>query len=74
LDAERLDEFCPMQPAAESLIQQSMEKLHLSARACHRMIKLSRTLADLDGEQIISASHVAQAAAFRHFAVRSLTA
>lgn len=74
LDAERLDEFCPMQPAAESLIQQSMEKLHLSARACHRMIKLSRTLADLDGEEIISASHVAQAAAFRHFAVRSLTA
>lgn len=72
LDAERLDEFCPMQPAAETLIQQSMEKLNLSARACHRMIKLSRTVADLDGEQVINASHVAQAAAFRHFALRSL--
>ena len=72
LDAERLDEFCPMQASAETLIQQSMEKLHLSARACHRMIKLSRTLADLDGDEVISASHVAQAAAFRQFAVRSL--
>ena len=72
LDAERLDEFCPLLPAAETLIRQSMEKLHLSARACHRMIKLARTLADLEGEYTINAAHVAQAAAFRHFALRSL--
>ncbi|MDO8908672.1 MAG: YifB family Mg chelatase-like AAA ATPase [Pseudohongiella sp.] len=71
LNAEVLDEFCPMQPQAESLIRQSMEKLNLSARACHRMIKLARTLADLDEQDVISASHVAQAASFRQFAVRS---
>jgi magnesium chelatase family protein len=71
LSAEVLDQFCPLQPAAESLIRQSMEKLNLSARACHRMIKLARTLADLDGDDVISVGHVAQAASFRQFAVRS---
>lgn len=74
LSAEALDEFCPLHPEAESLIRQSMEKLNLSARACHRMIKLARTLADLDELDTINAGHVAQAASFRQFAVRSVKA
>jgi magnesium chelatase family protein len=72
LNAEVLDEFCPLQPDAESLLRQSMEKLNLSARACHRMIKLARTIADLDAQDSISAGHIAQAASFRQFSMRSL--
>lgn len=74
LTTDVLDHFCPMQPNAESLLRQSMEKLNLSARACHRLIKLARTLADLDEEDIINTSHVAQAASFRQFAVRTFKA
>ena len=70
LTAEMLDEHCLMHPDAESLIRQSMEKLNLSARACHRMIKLARTLADLDEQDVISAAHVSQAASFRQLALR----
>ena len=74
LSADLLDTHCPLHSDAERLLRQSMEKLNLSARACHRMIKLARTLADLDGQSRISASHVAQAAAFRQSAVRPPTA
>lgn len=65
LTAEVLDHYCPMQPAAEALLRKSMEKLNLSARACHRLIKLARTIADLDAQDQIHTAHVAQAAGFR---------
>jgi magnesium chelatase family protein len=65
LGAELLDRHCPLEQAAEKLLRQSMEKLNLSARACHRMIKLARTVADMEHSDVITASHVAQAAAYR---------
>ncbi|HLT64416.1 MAG TPA: ATP-binding protein, partial [Pseudohongiella sp.] len=65
LDAEMLDKHCPLESSAEKLLRQSMDKLNLSARACHRMIKLARTLADLESVDLITATHIAQAAAYR---------
>src|SRR5690606_10412586 len=65
LNAEMLDRFCPLDKAAEKLLRQSMDKLNLSARATHRLIKLARTIADLEQGRVITAAHVAQAALYR---------
>lgn len=65
LTVETMDRYCALERSAEKLLGQSMEKLNLSARACHRMIKLARTIADLEHSDVILATHVAQAAAYR---------
>lgn len=58
-------EYCPVEPAAQSLLKAAVSQLHLSARAFHRTLKLSRTIADLDGSSVIGASHVAEAIQYR---------
>ena len=42
-----------------------MKQLHLTARAFHRILKLARTIADLDGADIIKANHLAEALQYR---------
>ena len=58
-------EFCLVEPAAQSLLQAAMKQLHLSARAFHRILKLSRTIADLEAADTIAASHLAEALQYR---------
>jgi magnesium chelatase family protein len=57
--------FCVVEPAAQTLLRAAMSQLHLSARAFHRTLKLSRTIADLAGSEIISAAHVAESIQYR---------
>jgi magnesium chelatase family protein len=47
------------------LLETAMERLGLSARAYHRILKIARTIADLDGEGSISPAHVAEAIQYR---------
>jgi magnesium chelatase family protein len=49
------------------LLAQAMARLSLSARAYHRILKVARTIADLDGSAGISAPHVTEASAYRRF-------
>ena len=58
-------EFCQLDPAAEALARAAMERLHLSARAFHRTLKLARTIADLAGDEGIGVTHVAEAVQYR---------
>ncbi len=58
-------EFCTVEPPAEKLLKAAMQQLHLSARAYHRVLKLSRTIADLAGSDLIAANHVAEAIQYR---------
>jgi magnesium chelatase family protein len=51
---------------ARSLLRLATNQLALSARAFHRVLKLSRTIADLAGSESISAAHVAEAVQYRH--------
>jgi magnesium chelatase family protein len=61
-----LKRFCAPEPAAERLLEAAMNKLGLSARAYTRILKVARTIADLDGApSTIAASHVAEAIQYR---------
>jgi magnesium chelatase family protein len=58
-------EVCRVQPEAQSLLRTAMNQLVLSARAFHRVLKLSRTIADLAHAETITASHLAEALQYR---------
>jgi magnesium chelatase family protein len=58
-------EFCCVEPPAQSLLRTAMKQLHLTARAFHRVLKLARTIADLDSADIIKANHLAEALQYR---------
>jgi magnesium chelatase family protein len=65
LDASQIDQFCTMDDAAITLLKAAMRKLQLSARAYHRVLKVSRTIADLAMSDIIHTEHVAEAIQYR---------
>ena len=58
-------EFCQVESSAQSLLKMAMKQLYLSARAFHRILKLARTIADLEGDEIIKATHLAEAIQYR---------
>jgi len=63
---KEVKEFCLVESAAQSLLRAAMKQLHLTARAFHRILKLSRTIADLEHSDIIKTYHVAEALQYRH--------
>ncbi|QVQ29080.1 YifB family Mg chelatase-like AAA ATPase [Achromobacter deleyi] len=65
LAGAELDRFCVMDGDARSLLLQAMRRLAGSARAMHRALRVARTIADLDGEDVLAARHVAQAVQYR---------
>jgi magnesium chelatase family protein len=58
-------EFCQTEESAQSLLKAAMKQLYLSARAFHRILKLARTIADLEDAGIIKAHHLAEAVQYR---------
>lgn len=58
-------QFCALQPEGQSLMRAAMRQLNLSARAYHRILKLTRTIADLAGSEIIQSPHLAEARQYR---------
>lgn len=58
-------QFCALQPEGQSLMRTAMSQLNLSARAYHRILKLSRTIADLAGSEEIQSAHLAEALQYR---------
>ena len=58
-------QFCQLQDEGQSLMRSAMSQLQLSARAYHRILKLSRTIADLAGSENIQSAHLAEALQYR---------
>lgn len=58
-------QHCKLDSAGNQLLKMAMEKLQLSARAYDRILKVARTVADLDGEGDVQSSHIAEAINFR---------
>lgn len=57
--------FCRLDQEAEGLLQMAMSELHLSARAYDRILKVARTIADLEGAEVIGSVHVGEAIQYR---------
>jgi magnesium chelatase family protein len=57
--------FCTLEGAGRQLLRAAMAQLHLSARAYHRMLKLARTIADLEDAANIEVHHLAEALQYR---------
>ena len=65
MTTKAVKEFCPLADEVLSFLRQAVARLHLSARSYYRIIKLGRTIADLDAEEDISLQHIAEAIQFR---------
>jgi magnesium chelatase family protein len=65
LTVSEIDEYCAPDAQGEALLRQAIERLNLSARAYHRVLKVARTIADLDGEIAITTKHIAEAVQYR---------
>lgn len=65
LASGEIDQYCQPDPRGEALLKQAIGKLGLSARAYHRILKVARTLADLDGAETLANGHIAEAIQYR---------
>jgi len=65
MDTRQLRAHCRIEPDSHALLERAINKLGLSARAYTRILKVSRTIADLEAQESISASHVSEAIQFR---------
>lgn len=60
-----VSEFCVMENGCNEILKKAVEKMNLSARAYHRILKVARTIADLKGRELISKSEIAEAVQYR---------
>jgi magnesium chelatase family protein len=67
LSTKEIDLHCQPDMAGMTLLKQAINRLDLSARAYHRILKMARTIADLAGAQQISPAHIAEAVQYRRF-------
>jgi len=65
LTNQQIDDVCALTKEDQSLLHQAMEKLQLSARAYHRILKLARTIADMDKSGNIKTSQLTEAINYR---------
>lgn len=65
LSISELEQYCSLNPEALELLQQACERLQLSARVSHKMIKVSRSIADLAGAKDIQTAHILEALSYR---------
>ncbi|MDR1254370.1 MAG: YifB family Mg chelatase-like AAA ATPase [Oscillospiraceae bacterium] len=65
ITSDFMQKMCPLTDAAKKLLKQAFEKLDLSARAYDRVLRVARTIADLDEREVIEEDHVAEAVQYR---------
>ena len=65
LSSKEVEQYCRLQKNDQALLNQAMDKLKLSARAYHRILKLARTIADLDNSDNIQSQHLSEAISYR---------
>ncbi len=65
LSGALLDEHCALDAAGHDLMEAAVNRLALSARACARVLRMARTIADMEGRQRIDTTHLAEAVSLR---------
>ncbi len=67
MTSRQLDASCRLSRAAATMLEQAMRRLGFSARAHHRLLKVARTIADLDARETLEPRHLAEAIQLRRF-------
>jgi magnesium chelatase family protein len=65
MSARHIEQICKLSAEGHRLVEQAMDRLGLSARAYHRILKVARTIADLAGSDEIGLPHVTEAISYR---------
>ena len=65
MGARHLRAHCPLEDGARDLLKTAINQLALSARAYDRILKVARTIADLDAAEVIQLHHIAEAINYR---------
>ena len=65
MSSRQLRRFCLLDPAACAKLDLAYDRMHLSARAADRVVKVARTIADLEGVDVITAEHVGESLGYR---------
>jgi magnesium chelatase family protein len=65
MNVKQIREYCKLDETSLNLLKTAMERLNLSARAYDRILKVSRTIADLEGKPSIESSHISEAIQYR---------
>jgi magnesium chelatase family protein len=65
LSPQGLDQFVQLDAISQNILAVAQQKLQLSARAYHRILRVARTIADLTGSETISSMHITEALSYR---------
>jgi magnesium chelatase family protein len=65
MNTKQIRKYCVLDEASKQLLKTAMERLNLSARAYDRILKVSRTIADLEGTTEVNGSHISEAIQYR---------
>ena len=65
IPAREVEQYCGLGKGERNLLREFSEELELSARACHRIMKVARTIADLDGGEYVKEHQLYEALLFK---------
>lgn len=65
MSPQQIKEFCALDAGGQAIMQKAIQKMHLSARTFDRILRMSRTIADLAGAPTVLSSHIAEALQYR---------
>ena len=65
IPSSKMEKYCPLDEKAGEVMEKAFSAMRLSARGYHRIIKVARTIADLDGASVIRREHAAEAVCYR---------
>ncbi len=65
MDSKQVAKYCVLDEGGSKLLKEAFETFNLTARSYNRILKVARTIADLDGAESIGVSHIAEALSYR---------